>query len=125
MLSRATGFIVQRSSSRSPLSTLVFAEQPSLNNRIDYKAGTQSAAPIKSAHIFQGTIHCQINDKNNPAYCLVLQLGIDPWCAAMVQVFIVSLKPLGDLFPNKKDGGKTGEKNSSGFSDYIFCDCLT
>lgn len=50
--------------------------------------------PINSAHIFQGTIHRQINGKYNPTYCLVLQFGIDPWCSATVQVFIAFLKSL-------------------------------
>lgn len=57
--------------------------------------------PINSAHIFRGTIACQINAKYNPTYCLVLQLGIDPRCSDTVSVLTAALKPLQDRFPNK------------------------
>lgn len=71
--------------------------------------------PINSAHIFQGTIRCQINDKYNPTYCLVLQLGIDRWSSATVQVFTASVKPL-----SEPDFQIERWKHRPGFPDYIF-----
>lgn len=98
---RALGSLLQQSDSQSAQPAHVFAGKPRLNNTIDCEFGTRQKKTINSAHIFRGTIYCQINHKYNPTYCLVLQLGIDPWCSATVQVFTASLKPPWDRFPNR------------------------
>lgn len=108
---RAAGSILQRSDSQT-LPAHVHAERPRQNSTIYCTFGTWKTKPIKSAHIFQGTIHCQIKDKYNPTYCLVLQLGMDPWCSATVKTLV-------NRFPNR------GMETRPRVSRLHICNCFT
>lgn len=116
-LRRAVGSILQRSDNQLALSAHVYAEKPRQQN---WLWGWHTVdKPINWAHIFQGTIPCQINDKYNPTYCPVLCVGIDSWCPATVEVFIASLKPLYGWFP------KTEMETWPRASRLLFCECFT